>query len=142
MKRLLVIAVLGLAVQGYAQQTGTTQSNVDPAVAAKVKTYVSEVFKNCPEYAGDAYLPPYIRAFNRLEIQTLPKSTPENYPLLSEVKLIPAKCNPDLKRDENFSPGTFNPFKYRLDYTSTSNKVYRVDNTDYIIVIKPAESKD
>lgn len=55
---------------------------------------------------------------------------------LSTVVLL-NKYNPTLQRDEQFDPETFNPLKYNLDFTTTLTKVYRVDNTDYIIVIKP-----
>ena len=54
---------------------------------------------------------------------------------LSQVALFDV-FNNNLKRDIIFNPNTFNPLKYDFNYNSRDkSKRYRVDNTNYVIVI-------
>lgn len=54
---------------------------------------------------------------------------------LSQVALFDA-FNNKLQRDIFFSPNTFNPLKYDFNYNSRDkSKSYRVDNTNYVIII-------
>ncbi len=55
--------------------------------------------------------------------------------LLSEVALYKV-FNPDIKRDESFDQSNFNPLKYAFNYRLKGASIYRVDNTDYFILIK------
>ena len=70
---------------------------------------------------------------NRVEILNLP-NYPKNYKLLSQVPLF-NKYNSSLKR-EAFRKTTFNPLRYTFDFYTNETQVFRVDNTDYYIVIK------
>ena len=70
---------------------------------------------------------------NRVEILNLP-NYPKNYKLLSQVPLF-NKYNSSLKR-ESFRKTTFNPLRYTFDFYTNETQVFRVDNTDYYIVIK------
>lgn len=70
---------------------------------------------------------------NRVEILNLP-NYPKNYKLLSQVPLF-NKYNSSLKR-EAFRKTTFNPLRYTFDFYTNEAQVFRVDNTDYYIVIK------
>jgi hypothetical protein len=58
------------------------------------------------------------------------------YPLLSEVSLFNAFVS-NLKRDQFFDPTTFNPLKYNFPFHRKGYQYYRVDKTDYFILIKP-----
>jgi len=55
--------------------------------------------------------------------------------LLSEVTLFNYYVN-DLKRDQLFNKSNFNPLKYNFDFYSRGSHMYRVDNTNYFIIIK------
>ena len=57
-------------------------------------------------------------------------------PLLSEVPLFDAFVS-NLKRDQFFDPLTFNPLKYNFPFHRKGYQLYRVDKTDYFILIKP-----
>lgn len=70
---------------------------------------------------------------NRVEIKRLP-NFPKQVKLLSEVSLF-NKYNAKLKR-KRFDKDKFNPLSYNFDFYSNSTQIYRVDNTDYYIVIK------
>lgn len=74
---------------------------------------------------------------NRITIIESPISGKEKCQKLSQMELM-NRYNPSLVRDLVFDPTTFNPLKYKLNFfSSTSTNVYRVDNTNYIIIIQP-----
>lgn len=64
----------------------------------------------------------------------------DKYPRLSELKLL-NKYNPDLQRDVVFDPANFNPLKYDFAFSAKTKQVYRVDHTDYVIVVEPQTFK-
>lgn len=65
-----------------------------------------------------------------------PISFNEKYTKLSEVPLN-NKYNPGLTRDGAFNIESFNPLKYQMNFYAKTTMVYRIDNTDYLIVINP-----
>ena len=77
----------------------------------------------------------------RVKIVVEPYATGESYKKLSEVKLFD-KYNKDLKRDQEFNLETFNVLKYDLYFFSQSIRVYRIDNTDYIIKVLSENLKE
>ncbi|TJY37256.1 hypothetical protein [Pontimicrobium aquaticum] len=70
---------------------------------------------------------------NRVKIVDL-SSFKKDYKLLSQVPLF-NKYNSSLKR-ELFDKATFNPLKYSFDFYAKQTQVFRVDNTNYYIIIK------
>ena len=71
---------------------------------------------------------------NRVQILNI-IDYPKDYELLSQVPLFD-KYNSSLKR-ETFNKSEFNPLRYNFDFYAKQTQVFRVDNTDYYIVIKP-----
>ena len=57
-------------------------------------------------------------------------------PLLSEVSLYNAFVS-NLKRDRTFDPLNFNPLKYNFEFHAPTIQRFRVDNSNYFIIIKP-----
>lgn len=100
---------------------------------------ISEVFgQEAEEWKSKA--PDHIKFFERLLSERIsyrqePYVPGEKYTKLSSIELE-HKVNPNLKRDETFNPETFNPLKYRLNFYSKVTEMYRVDGTNYIIVIQ------
>ncbi len=70
---------------------------------------------------------------NRIEVKRI-SNFPKRTKLLSEVSLF-NKYNAKLRR-KRFKKETFNPLKYQFDFFANSNEIYRVDKTDYYIIIK------
>ena len=73
---------------------------------------------------------------NRVEIIELsdPKDQKE-CTLLSQVPVLSAFVS-DLKRDQFFDRSTFNPLKYNFRFFNRGASMYRVDNTNYFILVK------
>lgn len=70
----------------------------------------------------------------RILILTETYKSYEKYPKLSSIPLLDIP-ETDLERDTSFDIKTFNPFKYQLGFFASSSKIYRVDNTNYLIYI-------
>lgn len=74
--------------------------------------------------------------FERHEIIVEPYTTGEKYTKLSTIPLF-KYSNPNLVRDVVFDRDTFNILKYDLQFYAPADKIYRVDNTDFLIVVHP-----
>jgi parvulin-like peptidyl-prolyl isomerase len=101
---------------------------------------IREVFNNDAEslvFSDNDRLAFYSQLINqRVEFAQAPQTTDEKYPRLSQCALL-NKYNSYLQRDEQFDPATFNILKYDLSFTSQHTVVYRVDNTDWLLIIHP-----
>ena len=71
---------------------------------------------------------------NRVEVFNAEKKNISSITNLSTLPLYNSKLL--LKA---FDPNNFNPLLYEFDFYTKSNLVYRVDNTSYLIFIKPRE---
>lgn len=141
-KQSLFLLFLSLSLFVNFQSDAQSKSEYDPAFKAKVEKDASEYFKNAPQFRTAEYMPMYLEKLSRVEIKTKPIETGENYVLLSSLVLL-NKYNPLLKRDDaaSFNPETFNPLKYNFYYFPKKDVTYRVDRTNYIIIIHPQEVK-
>ena len=112
--------------------------------AQQIDNRIREIFANkTDEYF--AANPNVLNAYNdllqnRINLIVSPIVGDDKYPKLSEVPLL-NKYNPDLKRDVVFDPLTFNVLKYSLNFFTNTTSVYRIDNTDYLIIIRGQVSK-
>lgn len=77
---------------------------------------------------------------NRIKVIESPISGNDKYTKLSSVALI-NKYNSSLTRDVAYDPNTFNALKYDLKFSSKNAEIYRIDNTDYLVVIQPQNLK-
>lgn len=73
---------------------------------------------------------------NRIKITESPIVGEDKYIKLSTMPLA-NKYNPAMQRDIVFDLAAFNPLKYNLNFFSSKSEIYRIDNTDYLIVITP-----
>ena len=149
MKKITIFLLFGLLCQlTYSQSTTRPQSlpivqynsNIKAPLTSSELSQIKEVYGdyaekyvlNIPQRLKD--VKNILR--NRVEIKqiTNPKEI-KSCPLLSEVSLFD-NYNRDLKRDQNFNPTTFNPLKYNFEFYSPEASMYKVDNTNYYIIIK------
>lgn len=134
----LVVLSIGVVLHNYAfsqsQFTGqaTAETQEHQYIAA---IYGEEWMNNNPEVVKE--LKVYI--LERVAYLQEPLTADDKYPLLSSFPLM-NKNNPEIVAIDYaaFDPNTFNPLSYSLPFFSPLTNVIRVDNTDYIIVIQPA----
>jgi hypothetical protein len=122
------------------QQTVNYNSNVNNPLTSSELALINEVYGNKamntvlnkPQRLKD--IKNILR--NRVEIKNIPNESDQKpCTLLSEVPLMDYYVN-NLERDSNFNPQNFNPLKYLFNFYSYGSHMYRVDNTNYFIIIK------
>lgn len=130
MNKKVLLFVLGFAIY----QNGIAQS-VD---VRNAKKFTVEVYANT-EYAGPKYIEHNQSLLARTIIKKITSNPPAQYTNLSTVKLIDKYNAVERENASNFNPSTFNPLKYDLNYYSKTTEpiFYRVDHTDYYIIINP-----
>lgn len=83
----------------------------------------------------------YQEQLDRVYIVKTNASLVESYTNLSQVKLKD-KYNPTLRNDySDFKIESFNPLKYFFNFYSPSQMNYRIDNSDYMVIIVPFQNK-
>lgn len=142
----LVLIISFLAVnEGFSQkivkqplQLANYGPNVEAPLTAKERSQIIEVFGDQaqamvfdrPQRVKD--LKHLLR--NRIEIKNVAGEF-KPCPLLSEVPLFDTYV-PTLKRDLQFDPQSFNPLKYNFQFFTRAVSMYKVDGTNYYIIIK------
>ena len=116
----------------------------EQSIAQEINPKIQEVYGNMTEQIAQNE-PDRIKALNdllenRIKIVNSPIVGDDKYTKLSSVPLL-NKYNPNLERDKDFDTENFNALKYNMNFFTTQTQVYRVDNTDYLIVIKPQTLK-
>ncbi len=119
-------------------------ANVSDASAQQVNSKIQEVYGDKTQEIAQND-PERIKLLNdlldnRIKIIESPIVGEDKYTKLSSVPLL-NKYNTNLKRDLTFDPANFNPLKYSMNFFTSEVQIYRVDNTDYLIVIQQQGSK-
>ncbi|WP_040278651.1 hypothetical protein [Psychroserpens damuponensis] len=126
--------------QSRKQKTVTYNTNVNSPLTPAELAFVNEVYGNTVN-ANVLDKPQRLKDIknilrNRVEIKNVPNASDQKAcTLLSEVSLMNYYVS-GLQRDINFNPQNFNPLKYLFNYNSYGTHMYRVDNTNYFIIIK------
>lgn len=109
---------------------------------AQVEIFIREVFLDQSDtlvFESPSNRLALITGFlDRFEIGSKPEFSSKKFKLLSTVALN-NKYNPALIRDVAVNPQTFNPLKYKFPMSSDKVEMYRVDGTDFIIIIQPIQ---
>ena len=150
MKKILLLGIVGLfSTMSIAQNTSQIKrtplplavygDNLDAPLTQKERGFILEVYGDyAQKYVFDN--PQRLKAIkqilrNRVKVQqALDEKMKKPCPKLSEVELNMA-FNAALKRDEFFNPSTFNPLKYNFKFYSQGAAMYKVDNSNYYIII-------
>ena len=142
---LLFVVLLSVSLQTNAQQKNISDikpilynENVSEPLLDNELAMINEVYGDyAQEFVFDK---PHIQnnikniLRNRVEIWELNNKDLSHFKTLSSVPISNA-FNDNLQRD-SFNPESFNPLKYDFNFNSRDLiKYYRVDNTNYLIVI-------
>lgn len=71
----------------------------------------------------------------RSQVILQPYAAGEALPKLSALKVVD-KYIPGLQRDDFSRPEQVNPLKYTINFHEKKDLVYRIDGTDYVLLIK------
>ena len=122
------------------QKTVTYNSNIDKPLTVAERAMINEVYGSTANkniYSKPQRLKDIKNILrNRVEIKEISNpSDQKKCTLLSEVPIMDYYVY-DIQRDATFNPDTFNPLKYLFNFYSYGSHMYRVDNTNYFIIIK------
>ncbi|WP_460218350.1 hypothetical protein [Psychroserpens sp. MEBiC05023] len=145
---LMVFCTLLVTPSMFSQSTNTSRkqttvnydNNVNNPLNTSELSLINEVYGN-KATSNVLNIPQRLKDIknilrNRVEVKLI--SNPRDQKectLLSEVPLMDYYVD-NLQRDTNFNPQNFNPLKYLFNYNSYGSHMYRVDNTNYFIIIK------
>lgn len=71
----------------------------------------------------------------RSQVILQPYTAGEVLPKLSALKVVD-KYIPGLQRDDFSRPEQINPLKYTINFQEKKDLIYRIDGTDYVLLIK------
>ena len=133
---ILLVVILATSFRSFAQVNSEERSStehIDYRIKEVYGAYLSELIKK----------PIVLQTITdivqkRTEILIEPYFPQEKIAKLSDYPLFNV-YNTELTRDIEINPYTFNVLKYDLPFFPKSPTKYRIDGTDYIIVIYPFE---
>ncbi|QXP59800.1 hypothetical protein [Olleya sp. HaHaR_3_96] len=140
---LLLFAQQGVAQTQKKQQTQLVKykKNVAAPLTAKEMGMLQEVYQDKLQ----TYVlsnPQRVKDFkhllrNRVSIKKIPSlvGNKNKYQLISDAGLF-NNYNGTLVMDKSYDPSTFNVLKYNLQFFGIGSSIYRIDNTEYFIIIK------
>ena len=147
-KQIILALLLFLTVNAYSQRSIHKNSLPEISYASNIEnSLTAEELKKITEAYGEyskKYVldnPERLRSVknilrNRVIIKQINSvNEQKEAPLLSTVSLFDSYV-PNISRDLNFNPDTFNPLKYNFEFYSKSASMFKVDNTNYYIIIK------
>ncbi len=146
-----VISINGAIAQNkeavlQSSQKVTYNDNITLPLSAKENAQIKEVYgvysendvMNRPQRLKD--IKNILR--NRVEVIDAGMKDLSGLPKLSEVELFNDLVS-TMTRDLVFSPNDFNPLKYKFNfYSRDTTKYYWVDNTSFLIKIKPQHQQN
>jgi|SRR6218665_436853 len=137
----IAIFLCFFVLSSFIKNTATAQQPESIYNKEKIEIYIREVFAEQADASvlkndKSKRLSMITDFFTRVQIKSKPGYRDKKITLLSQVKLRDTD-NPKLKRDDVFDPQDFNALKYNFPMSANEKKLYRVDNTDYLIVIHP-----
>ncbi|WP_313808329.1 hypothetical protein [Flavobacterium sp.] len=135
-KILFVVALLFCLLSNAQNQTNSYSSK-------QIEVFIKEVFGDSADElvfkSETDRLQLITDFFSRVEVKYVPELRGKGFKSLDDVKLS-NKYNSGLKRDVNVNLSTFNPLKYDVSMLPKEREIYRIGNTDYILIIKPVEN--
>lgn len=96
---------------------------------------IAEVYGSFATQLSKEQLAAVKEELSRSEIKKETAQTGESYILLSQLT-IQNKYVADLKRDDFTKPLEVNPLKYAINFSQSKDQIFRIDGTDFILLIK------
>ncbi len=132
---LVLLVPAALSAQESASSGISSTTDSDAVYQARIEEiYTAAYLENVPELR--AALTNLLK--NRVSYVIEPASVNNKYPLISSLPLM-NKMNPAVVSHDpaGFDPTTFNPLTYRWNFFSDKLLVYRIDGTDYLLIVQP-----
>lgn len=126
-KNVLCIIILMVTAQAGNGQT-SANSPMDARITEVYGSYLPQLNKDQLSWIHNQ--------LERSVVKKMPAAGKETYALLSSLRLV-TKYNPGVTRDEpSIAPLSINPLKYEINFHSKQDQFFRIDGTDYVLLIK------
>lgn len=123
MKKYFTFCILFLSFFAAFSQNG----NIDPRI--------SEVYGSYAPQLNPAQLQIVNKQLDRSSVVNAPYSASEQLPKLSSLHIV-TKYVPSLQMETTFDPAHINPLKYTINFSLDKDQTFRIDGTDYVLLIK------
>lgn len=141
LKLLVLLPLLFISFTAFSQNKIDINypQNVEAPLTNKEKAMIKEVYQSEADnkvFNNDSFLRDIKHLLrNRITIyEENNQKAQKKCKLLSEIPLFD-DYNKNLKRDVKFNISNFNPLKYKLDFFANGTYLYRIDNTNYFILV-------
>ncbi|MGQ8867244.1 hypothetical protein [Myroides sp. TSA_177.3] len=129
-----VIILVGAILLGFSSKAQDRTTTLDPRI--------TEVYRDNKQLLSETRVNALMHLLNeRVEIKEEAFVAGEKHQLLSTVPLF-NKFNPDLTRDTTVDVNTFNVLKYDMKFFNLGSFSYRMDNTNFVIIIHKQAYRD
>ena len=145
-KTLYILACLLLSLGTINAQTDEQKKKIEASMSPKINPqlidqFFNEVHKGSPYKMSEDRKKSYLEQLSRLSFVYSPYVENKNHPLLSTIEKMD-KYNKNMDYSlENFKPEEFNFIKYGFNFYLPTSQMIRVDNQDFLIVIKGYKQK-
>lgn len=143
---LYILACLLLSLGTINAQTDEQKKKIEASMSPKINPqlidqFFNEVHKGSPYKMSEDRKKSYLEQLSRLSFVYSPYVENKNHPLLSTIEKMD-KYNKNMDYSlENFKPEEFNFIKYGFNFYLPTSQMIRVDNQDFLIVIKGYKQK-
>ena len=143
---LYILACLLLSLGTINAQTDEQKKKIEASMSPKINPqlidqFFNEVHKGSPYKMSEDRKKSYLEQLSRLSFVYSPYVENKNHPLLSIIEKMD-KYNKNMDYSlENFKPEEFNFIKYGFNFYLPTSQMIRVDNQDFLIVIKGYKQK-
>ena len=143
---LYILACLVLTLGTVVAQTDEQKKKIEASTSPKINPqlidqFFNEVHEGSPYKMSEDRKKSYLEQLSRLSFVYSPYVENKNHPLLSTIEKMD-KYNKNMDYSlENFKPEEFNFIKYGFNFYLPTSQMIRVDNQDFLIVIKGYKQK-
>ena len=143
---LYILACLLLSLGTINAQTDEQKKKIEASMSPKINPqlidqFFNEVHEGSPYKMSEDRKKSYLEQLSRLSFVYSPYVENKNHPLLSTIEKMD-KYNKNMDYSlENFKPEEFNFIKYGINFYLPTSQMIRVDNQDFLIVIKGYKQK-
>ncbi|ESU25861.1 hypothetical protein FLJC2902T_30560 [Flavobacterium limnosediminis JC2902] len=139
--RKLFVVILSLFVLTISAQSNSGKNQSRKYSEEQVELFIREVFQDKADelvFKSSGGRLEMITDFlqNRTSVVYAPEYRGKKFKALFDFKLS-NKYNPKLERDLKVSVSSFNPLKYEIPMFPKNKELYRIGNTDYLLIITP-----
>ena len=145
-KTLFTLACLVLTLGTMVAQTDEQKKKIEASTSPKINPelidqFFNEVHKGSPYKMSEDRKKAYLEQLSRFSFVYSPYVENKNHPLLSSIERKDKYNNSMDYSLERFKPEEFNFIKYGFNFYLPSSQMIRVDEQDYLIIIKGYKQK-